>query len=69
VPDYDSIVERLRTIEDELGDLAYERLREQARDPDSDAGKAAKLEEKRFGQARRAVAKAISALATAEPEP
>jgi hypothetical protein len=66
VPDYEGIAARLRAIEEELGDLAYEQLREQARDrdPDSEAGKAAKAEEKRLGQARRAVAKAISALST-----
>jgi hypothetical protein len=62
--DYGSIVERLRSIEEELGELAYERLREQARDPDGDGAAAAKAEEKRLGQARRAVAKAIGALST-----
>ncbi len=62
--DYESIVERLRSIDEELGDLAYEQLREQARDPDSEAGKAAKAEEKQLLQARRAVAKAIRALDT-----
>jgi hypothetical protein len=66
VPDYNDIVERLRTIEEELGDLAFERLREQTRDPDGDAASAAKAEEKRIGQARRAVAKAISALSERE---
>ena len=62
--------DRLRThlrtagaIEEELRDLAYERLREVARAPDDDAGIAAAAEEKRLLQARRAIAKAIKALA------
>lgn len=59
---YEGIVERLAAIEEELRDLAYDRLRERARDPDSDAGKAANTDEKRLEQARRAVAKAIGAL-------
>jgi hypothetical protein len=60
---YESIVERLAVIEEELRDLAYDRLRERARDPDSEVGKAANKDEKRLEQARRAVAKAVSALA------
>jgi hypothetical protein len=59
---YEGIVERLTTIEEELRDLANDRLRERARDPESEAGKAANLDEKRLEQARRAVAKAIGAL-------
>ncbi len=59
---YEGIVERLVTIEEELRDLAYDRLRERARDPESEAGKAANQDEKRLEQARRAVAKAIGAL-------
>jgi hypothetical protein len=59
---YEGITERLAVIEEELRDLAYERLRDRARDPDSDAGKAANKDEKRLEQARRAVAKAIGAL-------
>ena len=59
---YEGITERLAAIEEELRDLAYDRLRERARDPDSDVGKAANKDEKRLEQARRAVAKAISAL-------
>jgi len=59
---YESIVERLAVIEEELRDLAYDRLRDRARDPDSDAGKAANKDEKRLEQARRAVAKAITSL-------
>jgi hypothetical protein len=60
---YESIAERLSVIEEELRDLAYDRLRDRARDPDSEAGKAANADEKRIEQARRAVAKAINALA------
>jgi len=60
---YESIAERLAVIEEELRDLAYDRLRDRARDPDSDAGQAANKDEKRLEQARRAVAKAINALA------
>ena len=57
------IAERLTAIEEELRDLAYDRLREVARSPDGDAGLAAAAEEKRLLQARRAIAKAIRALA------
>ena len=59
---YESIVERLAAIEEELRDLAYDRLRDRARDPDSEAGQAANKDEKRLEQARRAIAKAINAL-------
>jgi hypothetical protein len=59
----ESIAERLAAIEEELRDLAYDRLRDRARDPDSDAGQAANKDEKRLEQARRAIAKAINALA------
>lgn len=59
---YEGITERLAAIEEELRDLAYDRLRDRARDPDSDAGKAANKDEKRLEQARRAIAKAIGAL-------
>jgi hypothetical protein len=59
---YEAIVERLAAIEEELRDLAYERLTEAARAPDSEAGDAAAAEEKRVLQARRAIARAINAL-------
>jgi hypothetical protein len=59
---YESITERLAAIEEELRDLAYDRLRDRARDPDGEAGKAANKEEKRLEQARRAIAKAMQAL-------
>jgi hypothetical protein len=61
----EQIAERLAAIEEELRDLAYERLTEVARSPDSDAGVAAAAQERRLLQARRAIAKAIGALATA----
>jgi hypothetical protein len=59
---YEHIAERLAAIEEELRDLAYDRLRDRARDPDSEAGKAANADERRLEQARRAIAKAIGAL-------
>jgi hypothetical protein len=56
--DAQSIVERLRSIEEELRDLAYERLRaaSDGRDPNALA------EEKKVLQARRAIERAIVAL-------
>lgn len=60
---FDLIAERLAAIEEELRDLAYERLREAARAPEGEAGIAAAAEERRLLQARRAIAKAIRALA------
>jgi hypothetical protein len=60
---FEQISERLAAIEEELRDLAYERLRVVARAPDDDSGVAAAAEEKRLLQARRAIAKAIKALA------
>ncbi len=62
--DYEGIAERLAAIEEELRDLAYERLRAAARDPDSDDGEAANARRSRVNQARRAIAKAINALRT-----
>ena len=59
---YEAITERLAAIEEELRDLAYERLADAARSPDSDEAVAAAAEEKRLLQARRAIAKAIGAL-------
>ena len=59
---YEHITERLAAIEEELRDLAYDRLRDRAADPESEAGKAADADEKRLEQARRAVAKAIGVL-------
>jgi hypothetical protein len=59
---YEHIAQRLAAIEEELRDLAYDRLRDRAADPESEEGKAADADEKRLEQARRAVAKAIGAL-------
>jgi len=58
VPDEVDIVERLRAIEEELRDLAYERLRAASEDRDEGALR----DEKRVLQARRAVERAITAL-------
>jgi hypothetical protein len=52
----EGIVERLRAIEEELRDLAYDRLRDSL-----DTG-ALLAEERRFHQARRAIEKAIRLL-------
>ena len=60
---FDLIAERLAAIEEELRDLAYERLREAARSPEGDTGMEAAAQERRLLQARRAIAKAIRALA------
>ncbi len=56
-----AIVERLRSIEEDLRDLAYDRLRE------SVDTKAVLAEERRLHRARQAVAKAIHLLADDEP--
>lgn len=58
--DASGIVERLRAIEEDLRDLAYDRLRESI-----DTGKAL-AEERRLHQARRAIEKAIQLLS---PDP
>lgn len=55
--DTSDIVERLRTIEEELRDLAYDRLREAA---GGDEG--ARDHERRVLQARRAIERAIRVL-------
>jgi hypothetical protein len=59
---HDDLVERLAAIEEELRDRAYERLRDLAAAPESDAAERAATEEKRLLAARRAIAKAIAAL-------
>jgi hypothetical protein len=56
VGDVTSIVERLQAIEEELRDLAYDRLREK-----DDTGEIL-AEERRIHQARRAIEKAIRVL-------
>ena len=64
MPDAADIVERLRAIEEELRNLAYERLRAASEERDE----AALRDEKRVSQARRAVERAITALG-GSPEP
>jgi hypothetical protein len=56
--DTEPIVERLRSIEADLRDLAYDRLRTAAEDGDT----AALADEKKILQARRAIERAIVAL-------
>ncbi|HEY1739160.1 MAG TPA: hypothetical protein VGI86_10635 [Acidimicrobiia bacterium] len=60
--DYDSLIERLQSIEEDLGDLAYTRLRELASDPDGDNAARAKQEERKLLSARRSIAKSIESL-------
>ncbi len=55
--DTELIVEKLRVIEEDLRDLAYDKLRDAATG-DADAAR----DEKRVLQARRAIEKAIRAL-------
>jgi hypothetical protein len=62
MPDYEDLVERLATIEEDLRDRAYDHLRRAASASDEDELKAAKAEERRLLQARRAIARAIGAL-------
>jgi hypothetical protein len=61
--DTKAIVERLRAIEEDLRDLAYDRLRE------SVDTKSVLTEERRLHRARQAVAKAIHLLADEPGEP
>jgi len=56
--DAEHLVERLRSIEADLRDLAYERLRAAAEDGDTDA----LADEKKVLQARRAIERANVAL-------
>jgi C4-dicarboxylate-specific signal transduction histidine kinase len=56
--DAEHLVERLQSIEADLRDLAYDRLRAAAEDGDADALD----DEKKVLQARRAVERAIVAL-------
>ena len=59
--DTSHIVERLRTIEEDLRDLAYDRLRASV-----DTGQVLS-EERRLQQARRAIEKAIKLLTPPDP--
>ena len=56
--DTEQMVEQLRLIEEELRDLAYDRLRVATEEGDADA----LADEKRVLQARRAIERAINAL-------
>jgi hypothetical protein len=56
----DDIVAQLRTIEETLRDLAYDRLREAA-----GGDEAAAADEKKLQQARRAIERALRALGSA----
>jgi hypothetical protein len=59
---HEAIVERLQAIEEELRDLAYDRLRDSADSPELQA------EERRIHQARRAIEKAIHLLGSRDPD-
>jgi hypothetical protein len=59
---YADLVERLAAIEEELRDLAYDRLADAARGGDDEEASASAAEERRLNQARRAIARAIAAL-------
>lgn len=59
----EEVRERLRSIADELSDLALDRLREAVRGADQDPA----AEERRITRARRAVDKAIAVLAEGDP--
>lgn len=56
--DLDELVAQLASLEEQLRDLAYDRLRAVSEEGDSTA----LADEKRLSQARRAVARAIQAL-------
>ena len=60
--EYDDIVERLAAIEEDLRDRAFDRLRDAAGTSDDDAVDAARAEEKKLLQARRAIERAMNAL-------
>jgi hypothetical protein len=57
----EELVDQLRSIEEQLRDLAYDRLREAAA-----GSEAAKADERKLLQARRAIEKAIRALDTTD---
>ena len=60
--EHDDIVERLAAIEEDLRDRAFDRLRDAAGTSDEDAVDAARAEEKKLLQARRAIERAMNAL-------
>ena len=59
-----AIAERLAAIEEELRDLAYDRLRDRGARSRQRGRRGRERDEKRLEQARRAIAKAINALRT-----
>jgi hypothetical protein len=61
VSSVEELVDQLRSIEEQLRDLAYDRLREAA-----NGNVAAKADEKKLLSARRGIEKAIRALDTTE---
>ncbi|MEZ5169622.1 MAG: hypothetical protein R3A49_02610 [Acidimicrobiia bacterium] len=61
--DLSDLIAQLQSIEEQLRDLAFDRLRDRA-----DGVDGAKEDEKRLEQARRAVARALKALGS-EPDP
>jgi hypothetical protein len=60
--------QRLEDIAEELGSLALERLREATRRPDAGGRPEAASEERRLTRARRAVERALAALAEPDEE-
>ena len=60
--EFDDIIERLAAIEEDLRDRAYDRLRDAAGTSDEDEQDAARAAERKLLQARRAIARAITAL-------
>lgn len=62
--DVEDLLAQLSVIEERLRDLAYDRLRAAAEDGDADAA----ADEKRLLKARRAVERAIVALASTSDE-
>ena len=65
---FETLIERLASLEEELRDLAYEELVEAAGRPDRDESATAALTEKRLNAARRAIAKAINELRKLDAE-
>jgi uncharacterized membrane protein YccC len=66
--DLTGLRQRLEDIAEELASLALERLREAARQPDAGGRPEAASEERRLTRARRAVERALAALAEPDEE-
>lgn len=62
MPEYEDLIERLSVIEEDLRDRAYDRLRQAASASDEDELRSAKADERALLQARRGIARAITAL-------